>query len=244
MKESLGILEQAINEVSVWKWWAAKLPGLIQVEFGRTQLLTGISDGENPPSTQISLGIKEPASVSFLELASGLPDNWVEEFHNDRLGPFESVELRFNAADEVTSLVTQAQRVITIHGETPDAGSMAATSFLMGFTAGPVGMVILGGELRLVTWAGVLEISEASQLSERWWEYFREYKRRQATDDPLPRDYVCDISMTSDEFLRHVQEGRINPPPEVRAQMERELGIELPAPPSLLQRLLRWAKNL
>lgn len=197
VSEYLPALESAISDVGYWTWWTGNLPATFQVEFGGTQLWNPPSGEGQPPSSRIALRFRNPRLVYFLTLVDGVPADWPDQLQRDALEPpsIDHEAFTLSEADLCGHLVDKAVSVRALVGEPGVSPLPAAGEALLGFEAGPFGLVVAAESLGVFNHQG--EVDEQSVLASNrmWWEYWREYWRRKDTPDPLPRDYACEATI-------------------------------------------------
>lgn len=197
MGEHLPALESAIADVGCWTWWTANLPEAFQAEFGGVQFWNPPTGEGQPPSGRIALRYRKPRLVYFLTLAEGLSDNWPDQLQRDELEPpsvdYEAFTL--TAADLCGQLVSKAVAVRALVGEPGVTRLPRAGDAILGFEAGPFGLVVAAESLGVFNHLGELDAPAVQAGLRKWWEYWREYWRRKDTPNPLPRDYACEVTI-------------------------------------------------
>ncbi|MEK4978156.1 hypothetical protein [Bacillus sp. FSL K6-6540] len=199
MNIQLEILEEAISDVGYWSWWAEKLPEAFQIEFGGTHVWSPPSSSDSPPSGQIALRFGNPISVCFLKsVNSKLPDNWAELFRDDQLESFSINygEFKFNDLNFIKELQNSNFILEKKYGQQPyqlfDGG---VPNYSLAFIAGEVGFIILAEELRIINRTGDINVDDIEELVSNWWAYWKEYWRLKGTDNELPKDYACEVTI-------------------------------------------------
>ena len=114
----INILEYAISDGGVWSWWVEDFPNTIQLEFNRTMLYFDPKLKDKAPSNQIAIQFKKPKSVNILKKKEcALDNNWLKDFHADKLEPFRIDYEHFSfSPQEVVSIVRQADVTETFFG--------------------------------------------------------------------------------------------------------------------------------
>ncbi|QJW94725.1 hypothetical protein [Frigoriglobus tundricola] len=197
MGEHLRALESAISDVGHWTWWAANLPPVFQVEFGGTQFWNPPSGEGQPPSSRIALRFRKPRLVYFLTLVDGVPADWPDRLQRDELEPpsVDHEAFTLTSAELCGRLVGKAVAIRSLVGEPGATPLPLVGEALIGFEAGPFGLVVAAESLGVFNHHGELDESAVLASNSKWWEYWREYWRRKDTTDPLPRDYACEVTI-------------------------------------------------
>lgn len=197
MGEHLPALESAISDVGCWTWWTANLPGAFQVEFGGTQLWNPPSGEGQPPSSRIALRFRNPRLVYFLTLAGGVSVGWPDQLQRDELEPpsVDHEAFSLTSADLCGQLIGRAVAVRALVGEPGVTPLPTSGEALLGFEAGPFGLIVAAESLMVFNHHGELDAPAVLASNRKWWEYWREYWRRKDTPDPLPRDYACEVTI-------------------------------------------------
>jgi hypothetical protein len=197
MSDYLRVLESAISDLGCWTWWTAKLPATFQVEFTATQLWNPPSGEGKPPSNQIALRFRNARLVYFLTLSSSAPNDWPNRLQRDELNPFSVDHEAFTLTNPELcgKLVAKAKSVRALVGEPGTTTLPIAGEAFLGFDAGPVGLVVAAESLGVFNHQGELDPGAVMESNRRWWEYWREYWQRKDTDDPMPRDFACEVTI-------------------------------------------------
>jgi hypothetical protein len=196
----LEILEQALTDVGAWSWWTGDASTSIQLEFSGVQLWFPPLDSNKPPSGQVALRFVSPTSVLFFSYSNDrtfLNDSWPTQFQADELGPFSLGYDQFTMTDKelASSIVRDATHRIQYFGVAPDETDFVSENAWIAFRAGPVGCVVVADELKIASHHGQVALHEIEGISQRWWEYWRQYWSRKDSDNPLPRDYACEVTI-------------------------------------------------
>lgn len=206
---SLKVLERAITDVGVWSWWGGTPPGTFQVEFAGVQLWNPPVKPGGPPSGQVAIAFDKLVSVAFLNLSVSAADasaNWPQQLQQDQLRPpAVSHDLFTLTSPRVFADTVRAAAHIEnawgadVRSITPaEPGPQSA---FLAFWAGNVGLAVVAGELRIKNHAAVIPWHGIFDASEQWWAYWKDYWRRKDTDQALPIDYACEVTipLKSDE---------------------------------------------
>lgn len=197
MTDSLETLAHAISDVGFWRWWVAELPNVFQIEFGGVQLWSPPTAEGKPPCGIVALRFTEPIAVAFLAFSKELPQNWIQQFHEDKLEPFSVSHklFTFNSEILIADLLQQATNVTQFHGSVMDTEQVRRAKFTLSFAAGSVGLIVASNTMELYTSHGIVQIDEVETLNRKWWEYWKEYWRLRETDTPLPKNYACEVTI-------------------------------------------------
>jgi hypothetical protein len=195
MNEFLKILESAISDVGVWRWWNADVPNVFQIEFSGVQLWIPPTAQDKPPSGLLSLAFIKPCSVVFLDFTGTMPEHWMEDFHHDKLKPFGIVhdQFQFNNPEFMHQLRHDTKSATVFWGN--EANEVHDTEILLSFTAGAVGLIIIAEEMTIATLHGKVSAQELTEMSRKWWAYWKEYWKAKETQSPFPQDYACEVTI-------------------------------------------------
>jgi len=196
MEDALATLETAIGDIGMFRWWDQRFPRVAQLEFGGVQLWAPPAPGQ-PPAATLALSFVDPVSVSFLTRGESLPDDWPARLHRDELDPpdVSAEEITLRDAAYAAELIARATRVDTVFGAPPGEVDWVAAPVKLVFWAGSAGAAIAAGSLNLVTHDGKVPLDEVPDAHARWWAYWREYWDRRDTADPLPKDWLCEVTI-------------------------------------------------
>jgi len=196
-RKHLDILQEAIGDVGYWNWWDEKLPEVFQLEFGNVLLYSYPEPGK-PPGILIALRFNDPVSINFINRnldGFNLDYKWPYLFKNENVGPFSLTceTLCFNNLISINGILNETETVQTHFGVKPDHKDFKFANIKMGFLAGPVGIIIAANDMRLFSQSGEIELNKIGDLYKKWWEYWDEYWKRKDTENPLPKDPICDV---------------------------------------------------
>jgi hypothetical protein len=196
-KKSLEILAKAVSEVGYWRWWTAKLPRAILLEFGGVQLYSRVTREDQPPPGVMAMTFHKPKSICFLDFSRELPGDWHNRLEEDEIDPFVIDRGRFSFNDEamIDNILRKTLRVNTLHGYPPQKGKLPDAPVSLAFTADKVGVLIAAESLELKTHQGKLPLEQIEKSNARWWEYCKEYWQQKETGNPMPTDYTCEATM-------------------------------------------------
>ena len=198
----LKLLENAICDIGWWSWWTTELPKTIQIEFGGTQLYFEPSENGIPPNNQIALQFINPKSISFLSRSKNLVENWPELLKTDKLELPNCDYENFTFLDEnvMKNIIDKAELIQTIHGYSPKEDSFYKEKYKLVFWAQEYGLAVNAEELKLMSQKGRIELNEVSEINNRWWNYWQKYWSLRDTENPLPMDYLCEITIPTEKF--------------------------------------------
>ena len=203
MSKHLAILEDAIADVGYWRWWAEGLPTVFQVEFGGVQLWNPPTEQNGPPSGVVALRFGNPTAVAFLtSLDAELQLDWRTALHEDRIEPFSVSHdaLTFQSEELLRELLAGCKSEYIVGTEADLLVGDAPVK--LAFRAGPVGLAVRANELTVISSSGEMSPEQIQQSSEAWWSYWREYWNRRETDDPLPKEFACEVTIPIDADIK------------------------------------------
>lgn len=197
--QMLDILSNAICDVGYWSWWVTDLPTVVQIEFGGPLLYFPASDSSQPPNSQIAIQFRNPKSISFLtrkELTSD-DEYWFDELHNDKMEPPTCSHGEFTFTDYalMTKIINEAKTIKTIHGYSPIDNLFQSEKYKLVFWAGDYGFAVSADEIKLLTKDGDVELNQIPSLHSQWWTYWRKYWDLINTENALPKDYACEVTI-------------------------------------------------
>ncbi len=193
-------LEEAISDVGHWAWWDGDIPNRIQVEFGGVQMWNDPTTAGGPPSDLVALRFDSPGFVAFLTFESEeepMSDDWPQELRRDEIGPFsidqETFTCRFR--EQAVALGKNAKSVEVVHGPPIEDLLVTESAYLLAFRCHSVGIVVAGPSMKVLTMEGEIGPDEILDKCEKWWVYWKEYWARLDSDEPLPYDYACEVTI-------------------------------------------------
>ena len=207
----LAVLETAISDVGYWRWWTQNTIGEFQVEFGGVLLYNKPTESNAPPSSLLSLRFRDTRCVAALRRHTGLsktPDDWFDLLAKDKMEPptITYGEFTLTSVKELRRIIAQAQETRFVIGSESDLKSVKEEDGFLAFWAGDVGLLVVAGEMFPLTTRGQLMPKEILQKSEQWWEYWDEYWKRRGSDNPMPEDYACEVTIPEKKY-RYVEQG-------------------------------------
>ncbi|WP_162127683.1 hypothetical protein [Flavobacterium phycosphaerae] len=199
-KEILQMLGDAICDVGYWSWWTSDLPNIVQIEFGGTQLYFPPKDNSEPPNSQIAIQFINPKSISFLSLSKVGENNsekWFNLLHEDKMESQVCSYDSFTFVDEseMKRIISHAKITDTILGYPPTEESFFKENFKLTFWAGEFGFAVSSENIKLLTQDGEIKMEEIPSINSNWWKYWREYWDLKKTEKPLPKNYVCEVTI-------------------------------------------------
>jgi hypothetical protein len=201
MTEELEILESAISDVGHWSWWTERLPAVFQVEFCGVQLWLPPREDGQPPCGQIALRFFKPSTVAFLRRGdssgASLADDWFEKLRADEIETFgiDNEAFTLTSPERANAILRDANTQLVYHGTIRELPADAPHGSYCAFWAGPVGLYLVAESMIVCSHAGDLALDQLKPMSRKWWDYWREYWDKINTDNPLPKDYACDVTI-------------------------------------------------
>ncbi len=198
--DELQILESAISDVGYWSWWVAHVPSTFQIEFGSVQLWVPPTQEGLPPSGQLALRFYEPSCVIFLrrenQTQQSLADNWYEQLQADNLAAFGICYDAFtlSSRERAKEILNEAESRSIYHGSL-DSLDDISSGCCCAFWAGPVGLYISAESMAVYSHHGEVAFKDLEQMSVRWWNYWSEYWAQKDTDNPMPEDFACEVTI-------------------------------------------------
>jgi hypothetical protein len=56
-------------------------------------------------------------------------------------------------------------------------------------------VVIAADRMEIITHKGTVDPESLDDLSHKWWQYWREYWNRIDSENPMPKDRLCEITI-------------------------------------------------
>jgi hypothetical protein len=197
MKSPLTILETAIADVGYLRWWTSNLPDAVQLEFGGTQLCFPPASPGQVTSGLLAVRLRRPLVALFLRTASAdLPEDWPEAMARDEYDPFtvEHDRLTFTSHDDAAKYLAEAAHIKPLVGTLSDVSAHRGKA-LMAFWAGRVGFVGIAESIALFNIQGEVDLASIPDWHGKWWSYWKEYWERKDTQNPMPEDYACEVTI-------------------------------------------------
>lgn len=200
MGSHLDVLEGAISDVGIWRWWTGEdLPSSFQVEFGGVQLKSPPATAGGPPSGLVALRYLKPRSVLFLTLGSGVPQDWPDLLHNDKLEPplVRHDAFTLTSKDRTKELLARAKSVLPLVGAGGVESLPRSGEVFLGCDAHSIGLIVVAESMVVLGRDGELDRQKIEERHDQWWAYWREYWSLRGTAKALPRDYACEVTIPS-----------------------------------------------
>jgi hypothetical protein len=198
----LDVLSDTITDVGFWTWWMCELPSLILIEFDGTQLYFPSSDNTEPPSSQIAIQFINPQTISFLSVPdndSELEENWYDLLHEDKFDPpvWVCTKHLFTFTDNqlMKSIINGADKIITTFGYSPKLEKFLNEKYKLVFMAGNVGFAVAANGISLLSKNGEFNINDIEAINDEWWNYWEKYWKLSGTENELPKDYACEVTI-------------------------------------------------
>ena len=200
-KSPLEILEYAISDAGLFTWYSADLPKYAQLEFSRTMLYFDPKDDQSPPSNQIALQFGNVKSVYlFKDDESKLPNNWLDLLTEDKLEPFDINYEYFSFDDnEIQKMISEFRNSEKIYGEN-FMNVNQNENFKIGFKAGEISIVLVSEKMKIMTHSGEMKFESIPEIHNEWWSYWRKYWELIDSEDKLPYDPICEITIPAGRF--------------------------------------------
>lgn len=241
--DALSILEGAIANTADWRVWSPTTKDLIQIEFGGVQLWTPPLGGLGAPSSLIALDFENPKALGFLVRKNppeDLPANWADLLARDELTdtllPLDTVTM--TSMEKVDAMFEEAD---TVEWRLGDRQTLSPSDPFLALWAGPVGIVVTAGQVKIRDLGGEIDWEDLEGLSKRWWSYWRDYWDHRATNAPLPRDPLCEMVVPTNVDLDESLLEKASP--KLAAQI-RELHDKITGPDGTPEDLIRLGERL
>ncbi len=194
----LQVLVFAITDIGCWRWWEHQLPDGIQLEFGGVQVYIPPEDKTRAPSSVLAIRLVRPSRVYFLtRKGASLPSDWPELIRKDQLDAFSfSYEDPFLLGASVPIEKVLADPDSIIEQFRSESNSSEIT---LAFWAGSAGVCIEAESIRLFLMSGEISLPQAAELHQAWWRYWKDYWKKQDTDEAYPYDSLCEITIPAGE---------------------------------------------
>ena len=202
-EELLSVLSNAVSDVGYWSWWTQAPSGDFQIEFGGTQLYFPPLEETAPPNSQVAFAFAAPTAINFISRGSAPADfDWAAQLQEDKIEPLncspEAFSFGKNAITQ--SLLEEVTDYKTVLGTNPMDSYKASDAVFLAFWCGDVGFSIAAAALSLTSHAGDFPLSEVMPINRTWWEYWKHYWEVRGTENQLPEDYGCEVTIPIDKF--------------------------------------------
>ena len=194
--DQLEILADAISDVGYWSWWTEQLPDVFQIEFGGTQLYFPPSSSGNLPQTQIAIQFRQPTAINFISKNSTNVFDWADLLKEDKIEPptISYGEFSFGDTELTKTLLLQVSHYRTYYGSHPSAETLNEP-FSLVFWCGDIGLSISAKEMKLLNHLGEIALPDIADINNKWWEYWRVYWDKRESNEALPKDYACEVTI-------------------------------------------------
>ena len=198
MKRDLDLLSRAISDVGIWSWWSGEFPQYMQFEFSGVQIWNAPLKEGAPPSGQIALKFKNCAGVSFVsDNNSKFESDWPDLLAQDKLKGFTIKHGRFSFSPKVieSDVLSEVARYDRILGADFRSFDWKKSGAILGFIAGPVGLLVAAETMEIVSHSGRIDLSEIKDKNAKWWAYWADYWKAKEKRHPFPKDYACEVTI-------------------------------------------------
>jgi hypothetical protein len=199
MNNALKVLERAVSDAGHWLWWT-KNDSIFQVEFGWVMLLMQSPEAGAAPSNTIALSFLGPRCVIAIQRGTKrqeLPDDWFAMLGRDEIKPLHVSDEDFTLTDvdKLRAMYECGKRRQVIFGKEDDLDRIRADESFMAFWAGNAGLLVVAKGMEVLSHKGRIEFDLIEQMHTDWWNYWREYWARTDSDNPMPEDSLCEITI-------------------------------------------------
>lgn len=195
--EILELFCQSVSDVGLFSWWSASDDGKFQVEFAGTQLWLPPLTPEGPPCGTIALRFEGEVMTCLLRREQKVaPADWADQLQNDSLRPLrltpQSMKLCYESG---STEFLEAVHGFAESGRPPQAEELLSRPARLLFWAGEVGVAVAARRMALVTHQGDRDWQLVPGMVSRWWSYWEEYWKVRETEQALPWDYACEVTV-------------------------------------------------
>jgi hypothetical protein len=113
-----------------------------------------------------------------------LQDDLIDPFH------VQYDEIEFNNLELVNSIKSEYKSCILLKKAENSAGNI-----VFAFKAHDVAVIISGKILKVLSHSGEIDDDKIELLSNKWWEYWKNYWKFRETKDQYKKDYVCEVTI-------------------------------------------------
>ncbi|HFA48224.1 MAG TPA: hypothetical protein ENJ95_04310 [Bacteroidetes bacterium] len=200
-KSPLEIFAYAISDVGLWTWYNPKFPNRLQLEFNRTMLYFEAENQENPPPNQIAILFEEIESVfTFKRNDSKLSENWLNQFTEDKLEPFNIDYENFSFDTEsIEKIRREAANIQCQFGNKNLIITNSEMKYKLGFLAEEVGLIVTANKLRILNQSGEIELEQIPEIHQKWWKYWEKYWAYKHLKKEIPYDPICEITIPANQ---------------------------------------------
>lgn len=200
-KNPLEVLAYAISDVGLWTWYNPKFPKYLQLEFNRTMLFFEANNKENPPPNQIAILFEDIESVfTFKRQDSKLSKNWLNQFTEDKLEPFNIDYENFSFDTEaIEKIQTDAINIECQFGNEKLTVANSKMKYKLGFLAEEVGLIVTADKMKILNQSGKIEIEQIPEIHQKWWKYWENYWAHKNLKKEIPYDPICEITIPANQ---------------------------------------------
>ena len=196
-KKALDILADAVSDVGSWQWWHME-KDMLQLEFRDVQLYDA-SKPEKDAHTMDVIAVRFYGSVFAVFLDDMEEEGerpWYERFYDDEIPAFacSGNEMKFDSpayAEEVFNSYRNRTPVTPFEGR----DTLTGAKHLIAARCHDAGIIAGGDRIRIVGRNGPIEEEGIASLSEKWWEYWKNYWRVRGTKDAFKKDWACEVTI-------------------------------------------------
>lgn len=197
-RDQLGLLAYAISDTGYWSVWTEQLPDLFQIESGGIQLYFPPTSPNQPPQTQIAIQFKNPTSINFISRNTATDNfEWVQLLREHKVQPPKCIyeQFSFGNWDWTKLLLKQVINYKTLYGYKLTKIRLSKEPISLVFWCGDIGLSVTAKELKLLNHTGDIALSEIQNINKEWWDYWRNYWDKRNSDNPLPNDPACEMTV-------------------------------------------------
>jgi hypothetical protein len=104
-------------------------------------------------------------------------------------------DFTLSAVAPLEGMASGASRVDALVGDVASLKTIPPEAAILGFWAGSIGLAVVAKSMGIFSHAGELSMEDAVAANQKWWAYWREYWQRKDTDNPMPEDYTCEVTI-------------------------------------------------
>ncbi len=200
-RQGLATLVEAICDTGFWSYWSAHKNVIFQAEFEGVQLWnSSLEDPTKKPSSRVAIRFEEIQSIEFLlftQPTANVPLDWPTLMSQDKLALTQNIIAIFNEKEAIEEASSEA-----IHRSSPFKTDLEKSvgfydTRFQGFVrSGGIGFRISFNTMGWLTNPDEnLTLEEVPAFHEKWWSYWKRYWAQKNTDQPLPYDPTCEITI-------------------------------------------------
>jgi hypothetical protein len=196
-KHQFEILANAISDIGYWSWWTELLPEVFQIEFGGTLLYFPPVSPDRPPQTKVAIRFDYPTSINFISKNQEDNFKWIQLLQEDKIESPGCThgEFSFGNSELTKSLLQKVVAYKTVHGDKFTTENFLSEPLSLVFWCDTIGLAITAKEVKLLNHTGEIPLTDIADINKRWWEYWRTYWNKLNSNDPLPKDLVCEVTI-------------------------------------------------